>query len=71
MSNVHVRGVEQSLGRNATNVEAGAAEGAALLDAGHLHAQLTGLDGSNVATRATADDNEILLIGCKMEGKID
>ena len=62
---VEVRRVQQRLGRDAADVEAGAAERAALLDARDLHAHLAGLDGRDVAAGAATDDNEVLLVGCR------
>ncbi len=69
-SDVVVSGVEQSLGGNAANVKAGATEGAAHFDAGNLHAELASLDGSDVATGATANNNEVILLPrCSSSGK--
>jgi hypothetical protein len=59
---VEVRVVEQRLGGDAADVEAGAAEGTALLNAGDLEAGLTSLDGSNVASNAATDDDQILVL---------
>ena len=56
----HLRGVEQRLGRDAADVEAGAAEGLALLDHRDLQAELGGADGADVAPGASADDDDIV-----------
>src|SRR5690606_4299778 len=45
--------------RDAADVEAGAAEGRVLLDAGDAQAELGGPDRGDVPTRAGADDDEI------------
>ena len=59
-----VRRVQQRLGGDAADVEAGAAERAALVDAGHPHAELRCLDRGDVAARAPADHDEVIgLIG--------
>ena len=50
--------IEQGLGGDAADVEAGAAEEFAL-DAGDLQAELGGADGGGVSARAGADDDEI------------
>ena len=54
-----VRGLQQRLGRDAADIEAGAAEGRALLDHGHLHAELGGADRRHIAARSGADHDEI------------
>ena len=62
---VVLRGLEQRLGRDAADVEAGAAEaGLALpvlpvVDADGLEAELRGADGGDVAARAGADDGDV------------
>lgn len=60
---IHVRGMKQCLGRNTADVEAGPAEGAALLDAGGLEPELGRLDGRHVAAGATADDDDVVVVG--------
>ena len=55
-----VRGVQQRLGWDAADIEAGAAQSAALLDAGDLQAELGRLDRRDVAARATADHHQIV-----------
>ena len=45
-----------------TRRSAGAAEGAATLDARHLEAELSALDGGDVAAGAAADDDDVLLL---------
>ena len=52
--------VQQRLRRNAADIEAGAAEGRVLLDHRHLHAELRGADGADIAAGAGADDDEIV-----------
>ncbi len=60
--------LQQRLGGDAAHVGAGAAGcGAALVvlpfvDTGHVHAQLGSADGRDVATRASADDDDIELL---------
>lgn len=49
------------LGGDATDVQAGSTEGAAALNAGDLQAKLGSLDGSDVPTRTTSDNDDILL----------
>ena len=51
--------VQQRLGRNAADVEAGAAELAALVHAGSAHAQLSGTDRGVVAARSAANDHDV------------
>ena len=53
-------GMQQRLGGDAADVEAGAAEGGALLHHGHLHAELRRADGAHVAARAGADDDQVV-----------
>jgi hypothetical protein len=53
--------MEEGLGRNAADVEAGAAEGVVLLHEGHLEAELAGLDGGDIATGTGTDYDEIEL----------
>lgn len=60
---VHLRVVEQRLGGNAANVEAGSSERASLLDTTGLEAGLGSLDGGNVASGASSDDEDIKLLG--------
>jgi hypothetical protein len=51
--------VQQRLGRDAADVEAGAAVGGPLLDHGDLEAELAGADGADVAAGAGSDDDEV------------
>ena len=53
------RGMQKCLGRDAADVETGAAERPAHLHAGGLKAQLGGTDGGDIAARTGADDDEI------------
>ena len=50
-------GMQQRLGRNAADIQAGAAEDAALVDTGRLQAQLAQPDGGVVAARTAANDD--------------
>ena len=52
--------MQQRLGGDAADVEAGAAMGGALLDDGDLHAKLRGANGAHIAARAGADDDQIV-----------
>ena len=56
----HLGRVEQRLGGDAADIEAGAAKGRHLLDDRHLEAELGGLDGADIAAGAAADDGEIV-----------
>ena len=53
-------GVQQRLRRDAADIEAGAAMGLALLDHGHLEAELRRPDGADIAAGAGSDDDEIV-----------
>ena len=55
-------GIEQRLARNASLVEAGAAEGVALFDDGDARAELCGTDCCNIATGAAADNDQVINI---------
>ncbi len=65
--------VEQCLGRNATHVQAGTAEGQfalfvlILLDAGSLETKLRSLDGGNITARACANHYHVEFLGHKKE----
>src|SRR4051794_486836 len=52
--------MEQRLGGNAADVEAGTAEGLVFLDHRHLHAKLCRADRADIAAGAGADDSEIV-----------
>jgi len=56
---VVVRRMQQRLGRNAADVQAGAAQGAALFNAGDLQAQLSSADGGDITAGTAADDDHI------------
>ena len=56
----HFRRMQQSLGRNAADVEAGAAMRFALFNNRHFHAELGCTNGANITAGAGADDNEIV-----------
>ena len=51
--------LQQRLGGDAANIEAGAAQRRAFFDAGHLHPQLRGANGANITARTGADDNDV------------
>ena len=51
--------VEERLGRDAADVDAGAAERLVHLDADGVEAKLGGADGGNVSARAAADDDDV------------
>ncbi|MNG12242.1 hypothetical protein D3C84_958410 [compost metagenome] len=61
--------VQQRLGRNATDVQAGTAEGdlalfvLVLLDAGGLQTELRRFDGGHIAARAGTDDYHVEFLG--------
>src|ERR1700722_19718254 len=56
----HLRRVQESLGRNAANVEAGPAERLHLLDHGDVHAKLRRAYRANIAPRARADHHKVI-----------
>eukprot|EP00760_Papus_ankaliazontas_P007791 PhM_4_TR13531/c0_g1_i1/m.76495 len=56
----HVRRIEKSLRRNATDVEARTAESTTALNARSLEAKLRSLNGSDVTTWATTDDDHVV-----------
>ncbi len=62
----HFRGMQQRLGRNAADVETGAAVGGALFDNSYLQTELGRLDRTDIPPRAGSDDDEIVLghFGC-------
>lgn len=45
---------------NASNIEAGAAQGSPAFHAGHLEAQLCSFDCCDIASWATSDDDDVL-----------
>src|SRR5271168_3318433 len=51
--------VQQRLGRDASDIEAGAAERGAALDTRHFHAELGGADGADIAAGPGADDDQV------------
>jgi len=53
-------GIEERLGGNAANVEAGAAQRTAAFDAGDLHAQLCGTDCCDITARSSPDHDQII-----------
>ena len=56
-----VGGIQERLGRDAANVQAGAAQGLATLNHSGFQAQLGAADGADIATRAGADHDHIKL----------
>jgi hypothetical protein len=52
--------MQQSLGGNAANVQAGAAIGRALFDDSDLETELCSLDGANITAGAGTDNNYII-----------
>ena len=58
---VSLAGMQQRLGRDAADIEAGAAMGGALLHHRDLHAELRGADGADIAAGSGADDDQIKL----------
>ena len=55
-------GMQQRLGRDAAHVEAGAAEGCIFLDADSLHPELGCLNGSDIASGAGSNDNQVNIV---------
>lgn len=55
-------GMKQCLRRDATNVQTGTTKGSTFLDASGLEAELRGLDSGNVTTRATANNDDVVVI---------
>ena len=66
---VEVRVLQKRFRGDATNVQAGATESIALLDANGLEAELCGLDSSNITAGTTADDGQIGVIGGQSSAK--
>ncbi len=58
-----LRGEEQRLGGDAADIEAGAAQGLALLDAGRLQPELGRADRRDIAARSAADHHQIIALG--------
>src|SRR6056297_2162091 len=56
-----VGGVQQRLGGDAADVEAGAAKGFSALDAGGFQAELRAADGGDIAAGAGADDDDVIV----------
>lgn len=65
-----VAGVQKRLGRDAPDVEAGAAETASSLHASHLEAELRSLDCRDIAAGTASDDNEVLLLATSSGGGV-
>ena len=59
----HFRSMQQRLGGNAPDIEAGAAKAGPFLDHRDLHAQLGGAHRADIAPRARPDDGEIECFG--------
>ena len=56
----HVAGMQQGLGGDAADVQAGSAKSLAALDHADLQAQLRRADGADIAAGAGADHDEII-----------
>jgi hypothetical protein len=56
-------GLQQRLGGDAADIETGAAQRRALLDAGDLESQLGGADGADIAARPRPDDDDVESFG--------
>ncbi len=65
---VEPAGVEQGLGGNAADVETGAAQGRAAIDAGDPQAELRRPDGADIAAGAAPDDDEIVWLRVHVRG---
>ena len=61
---VQLGGVEQGLGGDAADVEAGAAQRLAALDAGGLQPELRGPDRGDIAARPGADHDHVEVSLC-------
>lgn len=57
------QGGKDDLGRDASNVEAGAAERPPLLNTSSLKPELGGLDGGDVASGTASDDDDVVVVG--------
>lgn len=64
---VEVRVVQHGLGRDASDVEAGTSKRATLLDTGGLETELSSLDGGDITTGTTADDDDIVWVSTSGE----
>jgi hypothetical protein len=62
-SNIEFCALEESLGRNASPVQAGTT-GTLQFNTGNFPSKLAGTDCRSIARRATPDDNEIILVVC-------
>ena len=58
------RGVQHGLGGNAADVEAGAAERLAAFGARRLQAELGRTNCGDIATRASTDDEDVVVVFC-------
>lgn len=54
--------MQQGLGRNAANIEAGTTKCAAFFNAGNLKAKLCGADGANVTARTATDHDNVVVL---------
>ena len=57
-----VRGMQQSLGRNAAYVQAGTAKRATFFNAGNFKAKLCGADGANITARTATDHDNVVVL---------
>jgi hypothetical protein len=60
---VQLAGFEKGFTGNAADVEARAAQGRALIDAGDFHAELRRTDGRDIPARTGADHDQVEMLG--------
>ena len=58
-----LRALEQRLGRDAADIQAGAAQGLPLLRHRDAHAELGAADGADIAAGTGADDDHVVAVG--------
>lgn len=58
---IFLRNIEQSLGGNATNIQTSTTKSTSLFNASSLESELSSLNSSDVASRASTDDYDIVL----------
>ena len=54
--------MQQCLGRNATDIQAGTAKCTAFFNAGNLKAELCGADGANITARTATDHDNVVVL---------
>ena len=57
----HMRRIQQRLGRDAADVQAGATQRVATFDAGGLKAKLGTANGADIAAGAATDDDHVIV----------